>query len=308
KAEDENGERLLDVLDIHYYTEAKGECGERSCSHYNQEGCVEARLNSTRSLWEEGYKEDSWIVDTGAEFFPLLPNIRQSIDKYYPGTKLAITEYDFGGSYDICGGIAEADALGLFAKHGVYLATLFTGDDGYQCSAIDLYTNYDGKGSGFGDTLVYCETDDIELSTAYAAVNEGSDDVITLVVTNKSFTDKTTASIKLEGENEYSYVHLYGLGKMAPGVFDMTDSNPAVSISGDTVTYEMQPETVSLLVIGKDKNAVEQLETETAAESTSPEKESSSHAGLIAGICAGVAAVIAGTGILISRKKRAKGE
>lgn len=307
KAEDETGTRLLDVLDIHYYTEAKGECGERSCGHYTREGCVEARLNSPRSLWEEGYREDSWIVDTGAEFFPLLPNIRQSIDTYYPGTKLAITEYDFGGSYDICGGIAEADALGLFAKNDVYLATLFAGEADYQCAAIDLYTNYDGQGSGFGDTLVYCETDNIELSTAYAAVDDANDDVITLIVSNKSFKDKTTANISITG-GEYSYVHLYGLNNFAPEVFDMTDSNPAVTISGDTITYEMEPETVSLLVIGKDKAAVDnyQTKTDTAVTDKAPSKTKKSSITkllpIIGGAAAALCAVIAA---LLIRKKKA---
>lgn len=53
KAESESGTRLLDVLDIHYYTEAKGECGERSCGHYDNDGCVKARLDSVRSLYDE---------------------------------------------------------------------------------------------------------------------------------------------------------------------------------------------------------------------------------------------------------------
>ncbi len=306
KAEEQNGTRLLDVLDIHYYTEAKGECGERSCSHYTNEVCVEARLNSTRSLWEEGYKENSWIVDTGAEFFPLLPNLKQSVDTYYPGTKLAVTEYDFGGSYDICGGIAEADALGLFAKYDVYLATLFAGEADYQCAAIDLYTNYDGQGSGFGDTLVYCETDNVELSTAYAAVNDGNDDMITLVVSNKSYKNRTTANINISG-GEYGYVHLYGLNSFAPQVFDMTDSNPAITISGDTITYEMEPETVSMLVIGKDKGAVDN--TRTKADTSAPgkakaKKEKSSHTGLIALIGAAAASVCAVIAAVVIRRKR----
>lgn len=55
KAESESGTRLLDVLDIHYYTEAKGECGERSCGHYDNDGCVKARLDSVRSLYDENY-------------------------------------------------------------------------------------------------------------------------------------------------------------------------------------------------------------------------------------------------------------
>ena len=303
KAEDESGRRLLDVLDIHYYTEAKGECGERSCSHYDVEGCVRARLNSTRSLWDSTYREDSWITDTGAEFFPLLPEIQSSIEKYYPGTKLGITEYDFGASNDITGGIAEADALGVFAKNGVYFASLFAGSADYQCAAIDMFTNYDGKGSGFGDTLVYCESDSIDLSTAYAAVDGSSDDVITLVVTNKSFSDKTTANISLNGE--YGYVHLYGLSSMAPLVFDMGDENPAVSVSGSTVTYEMDPKTVSLLVIGKSKEAVDNAVLASGETSSQAQSSDSSQSKILIPVIAGIAAAAAAVvGVVLIRKKR----
>lgn len=253
KAEDETGVRLLDVLDVHFYTEAKGKCGKRYCEHYTDKDCVKEILNSTRSLWDSSYKEDSWIVDTGAEFLPLLPNLQQSVDKFYPGTKLAITEYNFGGNNDVCGSIAEADALGLFAKYGVYAANIFVGDADYQCAAIDLYRNYDGNGGSFGDTLVYCETDNVELSTAYAAINGGNDDVMTLVVTNKAFDEKTTASIKIEDGSDYKYVRLYGINGTSPTVLDMTDSN-SVSISEGTVSYEMEPKTVSMLVISKNKD------------------------------------------------------
>lgn len=253
KAEDETGVRLLDVLDVHFYTEAKGKCGERYCEHYTDKDCVKEILNSTRSLWDDSYREDSWIVDTGAEFLPLLPNLQQSVDKFYPGTKLAITEYNFGGNNDVCGSIAEADALGLFAKYGVYAANVFVGDADYQCAAIDLYRNYDGNGGSFGDTLVYCETDNVELSTAYAAVNGDNDDVMTLVVTNKSFDEKTTANIKIEDGSGYKYVRLYGINGTSPTVLDMTDSS-SVSISEGTVSYEMEPKTVSMLVLSKNKD------------------------------------------------------
>ena len=188
----------------------------------------------------------------------------------------------------------------------MYLATLFAGEADYQCAAIDLYTNYDGNGSGFGDTLVYCETDNIELSTAYAAVNEVSDDVITLVVTNKSFKDKTTANISIAG-GEYSYVHLYGMNSFSPQVFDMTDSNPAVTVSGDTITYEMEPETVSLLVIGKDKNAVDTLQMpngSAVADSASAETEKSSRSGLYAVIGGAAAAICAVLAAVLIRKKK----
>ncbi len=125
KASDEAGVRLLDVLDLHYYTEQRGACGERSCSHYDNPDCVRARFDSYRSLWDDSFVENSWITDTGAEFLPLLPNVFESIEKYYPGTKLGFTEYDFGAGDHISGAIAQADALGTFAKYGVCFATLW---------------------------------------------------------------------------------------------------------------------------------------------------------------------------------------
>ncbi|MGN1147050.1 MAG: glycoside hydrolase family 44 protein, partial [Lachnospiraceae bacterium] len=124
--EQEYGCRLLDVLDLHFYSEARGACGERLCEHYEEDACIKARIDSVRSLWDGDYKEDSWIMDTGAKFFPLLPNVQQSIDEYYPGTKIAFTEYDFGGGDHISGGVAQADFLGTLANHEVYLATLWS--------------------------------------------------------------------------------------------------------------------------------------------------------------------------------------
>ena len=153
KAEDECGTRLLDVLDVHFYTEAKGACGERYCAHYDDPACVYNKLNATRSLWDDTYKEDSWITDTGAKFLPILPALKNSVDNFYPDTKIAVTEYDFQGSGDVTGAIMEADALGIFAQNEVYCANLFAGEAQYQLAAIDLYTNFDGSGNGLAILL-----------------------------------------------------------------------------------------------------------------------------------------------------------
>lgn len=261
--------------------------------------CVYNKLNSTRSFWDDTYTEDSWITDAGAEFLPILPALKESIDTYYPGTKLAITEYDFQGAYDVCGAIMEADTLGIFAQNGVYAANLFTMDAQYQLAAINLYTNYDGSGSGFGDTLVSCTTDDIETSTAYAAINGDNEDVITFVVTNKAFDDKTTANIELG--NEYKYAHLYGINSMSAQLFDMTDSNPAVTLNGSSLTLEMEPRTVSLLVIAKDKEA---LDTREAVSSAAEKGEGKSSLPLILGIVGGAAALVAAIVFAVFRIKK----
>lgn len=297
KAEDKAGIRLLDVLDVHFYTEAKGECGERSCNHYDREGCVTARLNSTRTLWDGSYREDSWIADSGSgqKFIPILPSINESIEKYYPGTKLAITEYDFHGGDDICGAVTEADALGVFAQNGVYMANLFAGAENNQftLAAINLYTDYDGKGSGFGDTLVSCVSDDIERSTAYASIYGDNSDVVALVVTNKSFNENTTANITLDNGAEYSYVKVYTVDAATAEIIDVSDSAD-ITLTGNKVSCEMKPQSVSLLVVAKYESAAQAVAA----------KQTNTAPLIIAGIAALAVAVLICVVIII--KKRTK--
>ena len=49
----------------------------------------------------------------------LIPWLKAKIAAHYPGTKLSFSEYTFGGGHDISGGVAEADALGIFGREGL---------------------------------------------------------------------------------------------------------------------------------------------------------------------------------------------
>lgn len=198
KASDECGTRLLDVLDIHYYSES-ARVG------------AEDRVQSVRTLYEEGFSENSWIGEWCMQNVPILPTIQASIDKYYPGTKLGITEYNFGGGNDTSGTIAQAEALGCYADHGVYFATLWGGEP-YIVSGINLYTNYDGKGGCFGDTLVPTKTADVSKASSYAAVNKDSDSQVTVMVTNKDMTSGENASIALKNtDKSYKSAAVYAV-------------------------------------------------------------------------------------------------
>lgn len=292
KAEDSGGKRLLDVLDLHYYTEAKGECGERSCSHYDNDGCIKARLDSVRSLYDENYRENSWITDTGAEFFPLLPNIQQSIDKYYPGTKLAFTEYNFGGGDHISGAVAEADMLGIFAEYGVYFATIWSFENNqYQLSAINMFTNYDGNGSGFGDTLVKSENSNDDISV-YSSTDGENGDTVKIIVTNRSLHDDTPVEISISSENAYESAEVYSLYGDSAEIRAM----PAVEkIEGNSFGYVMPPLSVTEFVVKKPAENVPENDRgeESVTKTVLP---------VIAGI-AGVGA-IAAAAILIGRKRK----
>lgn len=131
------------------------------------------------------------------------------------------------------------------------------------------------------------------------------------MVTNKSFKDKTTANIKIKG-GEYSYVHLYGLNNFAPQVFDMTDNNQAVQVMDNTITYEMEPETVSLLLIAKDKDCIPDFsagisdKTENSDAEKKGKKASKNNKGVIAAVIGAAALCGAGFGVFRAKKKNKK--
>ncbi|MFT7623789.1 MAG: phosphatidylinositol glycan class B [Myxococcota bacterium] len=119
--------RTLDYLDIHYYPEGV----------FNDDVDQETRskrLRMTRSLWDPNFNDESWIGSAAhdAKHQPnptrvmLIPRMRALIDKHYPGTRLAINEWNFGAEADVSGGLAVADVLGIFARERVDLATYWT--------------------------------------------------------------------------------------------------------------------------------------------------------------------------------------
>lgn len=197
QASDEAGTRLLDVLDIHYYSES-ARVG------------VEDRLQSVRTLYEDGFAENSWIGQWCQSNLPILPTIQKSIDKYYPGTKIGITEYNFEGE-DLSGALAQAEALGCFADAEVYYATIWGGNP-YQLSAINLYTNYDGKGGNFGNNLVPTNTDDVSLASSYAAINDNDKSEVTVMLTNKDMEKSENAVISLDNSDKtYEAAAVYAI-------------------------------------------------------------------------------------------------
>ncbi len=211
KAEEEYGKRLIDVIDLHYYSEAKGQCRVTECEDYTHTDCIEARLQSPRTLYDSMYIENSWIGDYQQPHLPIFNNVKKSIDTYYPGTKIALTEYNFGGGNHISGAVTTADALGVFAQNDVYCANLWAISSSfeYQLAAIDLYTNYDGNGSCFGNTLVGASTSDIEKSTAYAAIQGTDESKLNLVVTNKNLTESQNTVISIDSSAMYSSAKVY---------------------------------------------------------------------------------------------------
>jgi hypothetical protein len=255
KAEAARGRRLLDVLDVHYYSEAKGDDRITDCKNPAHTSCNKARMQASRTLWEKDYYENSWIGQWSKDKLPILPEIKASIDKYYPGTKLAITEYGFGGDNHVSGAIAQADFLGILGREGVCLATLWSSSNGsYPNAAINLYTNYDGKGSSFGSTGVEAlasvqdragdsnNTD--ELCTVYAAVNDESNSRLTIVASNKSTENKQEINVQVQGGN-YSKAIPYIISTESAVI----KAGDAVTLNGNTFSYTLPAMSVALFEV-----------------------------------------------------------
>ena len=107
-------------------------------------GAQQARLNSTRAFWDPTYTDASgqfpqpnYITDsnyTASCSVPqqapqLIPMMKKWVANDYPGTKLAIDEYNWGGQEAINGALAQADILGIFGREGLDLGAFWPTPD-----------------------------------------------------------------------------------------------------------------------------------------------------------------------------------
>lgn len=241
------GRRLLDVLDVHWYPEAQGG-GVRITGAETSAAVAAARKQAPRSLWDSTYTETSWITGccSGGPI-RLLPRLKDKIAANYPGTKLAITEYNYGGANHISGGIAQADVLGIFGREGLFAANLWrlADNNSFIYGGFEMFRNYDGTNGSFGDTSIRATNTDAAAASVYASVNTGNPARMVLVVINKNDTAQT-AGIAVTHTAQFHAAQVYRL----------TSANSAPQRAADipiTLTnafqYTMPANSVTTLVL-----------------------------------------------------------
>jgi len=236
--EQQNGVRLLDYLDLHYYPQASGV----SLSGAGSPGTQALRLRSTRSLWDASYVDESWI----GEAVRLLPRMHDWVAQHYPGTKLAITEYNWGALDHISGALAQADVLGIFGREGVDLATLWDPPTAAEpgAFAFRMYRNYDGAGAAFGDVAVSATSADEATVALYAAQRSG-DGAVTLLAINKSVNPRTsTVSISGFTGAAAAAVYRYSTANLA-AIMHLTDQ----PIAAGSFTATLTANSITLFVL-----------------------------------------------------------
>ncbi|HEY8814682.1 MAG TPA: glycoside hydrolase family 44 protein [Candidatus Dormibacteraeota bacterium] len=191
KADHARGTRSLDLLDVHYYPQGQG-----VFSNAADPATQALRIRSVRSLFDPNYTDESWI-DTPVE---LIPRLKQWVAQQYPGTGLAISEYNWGGEKDASGAVALAEVLGIYGREGVSLATYWTYPPPASPAgaAFRLYRNFDGKGATFGDISIPSTSDHAGI-VAFASRHSDSHEVDVILIN--------------EADNQAATVHLnLGIG------------------------------------------------------------------------------------------------
>ncbi len=232
--ETQTHQRLMDYLTVHIYPQG-GDSGDDVSPR------IEALRNrSTRSLWDPNYTDESWINDK----INLIPRLRAWVNTYYPGTKIGVTEYNWGAEKTMSGATAQADILGIFGREGVDLATRWTTPDTATPTfkAMQMYRNYDGKNSAFGSLGVSDKTPDPDTLSSFASVRR-SDGALTVMVINKSLTTPTPISL--------SVAHFAGT---TANVWQLTGANtithlPNAALRGGALSTTLPAQSITLFVV-----------------------------------------------------------
>jgi phosphatidylinositol glycan class B len=202
--EDTHGQRLLDVLDIHYYP------AKPLIFNNNIDTNTRAiRIAEIDSFWNtnyidawDGISNNPWATSQPDSDKPyIIPRFQALIASNYPGTRLAISEWQMGADYDISAGIAVADGLGVFGREDLYMACYWRwGSDvptnSAAYNAFKLYGNYDSQGSRFAPLSVPVSAVGSDLLSVYAARSEDGTR-LTLVGVNRSPDTDTRVDLTL---------------------------------------------------------------------------------------------------------------
>ena len=253
--EKQHGQRLLDYFDIHGYMPGTGDSGTDAITNAK-------RLQSTRVFWDPNFilyneplfkgNSDEYLLGANPQWKTpgcvcLIPRMKQWVNDNYPGTKLAITEYNLGDLNNndknnpqtplslLNGALAQADLLGVFGREGLDYATLWgnvlAGDP--VAFAFKIYRNYDGQGNAFGETSVSAASDNQDQLSVYAA--QRSDSALTLMVINKTAND-LTSNVNLGNFQPDSAAQVWRYSSASPAAI-VRGSDVSTTVNGVTATF-----------------------------------------------------------------------
>jgi hypothetical protein len=244
----QTGTQLIDIFTVHGYSDLPNGNDDSASGQ-------QLRNSQTRILWDPNYQDPEWFGDIGinGRVINWIPSLKAMVNQYYPGLQIGFTEYNWGDEANLNGATTQADVLGIYGREGIDLATRWTVAKDTSTTpatiyvtylASQIYRNYDGRRSTFGDVSVSSSVANPDNLSAFAAVRS-SDGALTAIVINKqpsaapvaltvaNFSAGATAQIwQINSASQTSIAHLA----------DAPVTNSAVSLT-------VPPQSITLLVI-----------------------------------------------------------
>ncbi len=208
KYEKSNGKKILHGLDFHYYPQrwAVGKGVYSPESNFREPELIEARLQSTRDLWDISASKDKRLGETWIkEEQVVIPRLQDMARRICPGLKIALDEYDWAGKDNISGAIAEAELLGIFAWSNLDIANKWGGLPGTQLLGFKLMRNYDGNKNSFGDSFLSCGSSNLNSLSVFAS-KDSRNNLVKILLINKDLRKPANVQMKIDGVDRSSAV------------------------------------------------------------------------------------------------------
>jgi phosphatidylinositol glycan class B len=224
------GKSSIDVFDFHYYP--------NNVFNDDVTAAIRAqRVRCTRGFWDPSYIDEGYI---GTDHFAtysqpnsnavmLIPRFRAIVSNYYPGLKLALTEWNMGAEADMSGALAVADALGIFGREDLWLAAYWSNpaSNSPVYEAFRLFGNCDGAGRAFERQSVRTVAGGTNQFGAYAARSDDGTRLTVLLI-NKNPTNDQLVRVALTNFVPVSTATVYRLNRVS-GKVEAEPGGPAAS-------------------------------------------------------------------------------
>jgi Glycoside hydrolase family 44 len=273
-----NHVRLLDYLDLHTYFTPQYPLNSNNGVGLTTAGDTteqQLRLDSTRVFWDStyidpdtanqpfpqpNYKTDPGYTGTNCSVPAMAPQIIRTMHNWvntdYPGTKLAITEYNWGGQENINGAVAQADILGIFGREALDIGTLWGPPDPVKqvpgLMAFEMYRNYDGNNSMFGDMSINSSSANQSQLAVYGALRT-KDNTVTIMVINKTYGDLTTTlsvnNLSTSTTSAQSYLYSNANLSQIVGPTAVTVTPPSGASTVSTISTTFPAQSITLLTM-----------------------------------------------------------
>ncbi len=238
------GRSLLDVLDVHWYPDVRVD-GRRVASSEDHAALARMRMQLPRSLYDDSFVEPSFIAEDLDGPIRLLPRLSALARQHLRGTRVAITEYAYGGAARPSGAVAQADVLGAFGHHGVFAAAywpLFDQRHDYALAAFRMFRRIDGD-TDFGDRSIPAVSSDLSRLSAWASLDSRHPGRVVIVLVGRSERHET-ARLTVRGNTTPARRFLLDVEAPRPREAGTIDAS-----AGGVYRVPVPPRSVTTLII-----------------------------------------------------------